>query len=88
LSFFLLDMLTVSHLKNKFSAFIEPEGWLPCSKESAMGLCLKANESSLRFRLISLPKLHPGLPNGLFPSSFQIKVLYAFLPWVQHPSPI
>jgi hypothetical protein len=64
---------------------MEPEGSLPCSQESSTGRCPEPDQSSpyhtilflLRSILILSYHLRLVLPNGLFPSGFPTKILYA-----------
>jgi hypothetical protein len=58
-------------------------GSLPCSQELRNGPYPEPDRSSpsisLRSILTLSTYLHLGLPNGLFPSGFSTKILYAFL---------
>jgi hypothetical protein len=65
---------------------MESEGSLLTSQEQATGTYPEPDESSLRPHMISLRFIlilfyHSrfGLQNGLLPSGFPIKILYAFL---------
>jgi hypothetical protein len=62
---------------------MEPEGSLSHSQEFTTSLYPKPDESSphrqLYFPNIHFNIIHLGLPSGLFPSGFPIKILYAFL---------
>jgi hypothetical protein len=63
---------------------MEPEGSLPCSKETSTNPQPEPEESSqyhpilpkVNFNII--PHLCLGLPSGLFPSGFPNKTAYAF----------
>jgi hypothetical protein len=66
---------------------MEPEGSLPSSREHSTGPYPEPDQSSpyhpnpisLRSILTLYTHLRLGLARGLFPSSFHIKILHAFL---------
>jgi len=67
---------------------MEPKGSLPCSQGPAIGLYYPEPHASspqvpilppLTFSPVLPSHLRLGLPSGLFPSDFAIKILYAFL---------
>jgi len=82
-----LQKLIVTQLVRKFS-FMEPQGSLTCSQETARHLSLfwarliQSTPSHLIFlRSILILSSHQGLdlPSDLFPSGFQTTILYPFL---------
>jgi len=58
---------------------MEHKGSLPCSQEPTIGHYPEPHAISLRSILILSSHLHLGLPTGIFPSGFPIKILYVVL---------
>jgi len=69
----LLGRLPVPRPVQKRPAFYEPEGWLPCSQETATcsgepEQSSPRNRSTYSTSILIFPPLCLGLPSGLFPS--------------------
>jgi hypothetical protein len=83
----LLEKLPVGQLLKNFPAFYGTQRFISVVTRalhwslswSTWIQSIPLNPISLRFILILLSHLHLGLPNGLFPSHFPTKTLYAFL---------